>query len=257
MNCAPWRWTLWALSTRRRRPESLCPHFLIPPPRADAGAGWFPPRLAIVAAGNHRRRAPWHAPPPTRGFSKRAAESPLVHPPVAASRAPALSTCLQRYNATTCKNLAADGRCAGTISGSRAPLNPVETGPLPAVHLSGVACPACLLVYMATIRQRANARLRKTPRHRAPSLLTARPFGAKVLLVDNERISLPANPETLAVAQSRSPEPSNARSRQLRNPASLHLSLSRILGRSNAHNRQVDMYTNPVLSESPMLQPVL
>jgi hypothetical protein len=132
-----------------------------------------------------------------------------------------------------------------------------DQAPSPGFQLPGVARPACLLVYFATILQRANARLWKTPRRRALSLLTARPFEAILLLVDNERISLPANSETLAVAQSRSFEPSNSLSRELSNPASLHLSLSRILGRSNAHNLQVDMYTNPVLSESPMLQPVL
>jgi hypothetical protein len=92
---------------------------------------------------------------------------------------------------------------------------------------------------------------------KAPAPLTARFFGAILLLVDNARISLPANSETLAVAQSRSLEPSNPLSRELSNPASLHLSLSGILGRSKAQHRQVDMYTTLAHAQSLMLQPAL
>ena len=84
-----------------------------------------------------------------------------------------------------------------------------------------------------------------------------RPFGANLLLVDNERISLQANPETLAVAQSRSFQPSNSRTLKLSNPASLHLSLSGILGRSKAQHRQVDMYTTLVHVRFSMLQRLL
>src|SRR5674476_519246 len=72
-------------------------------------------------------------------------------------------------------------------------------------------------------------------------------------LVGNARISLQANPATLAVAQSRTLGPSNSRSRKLWNSSSLHLSLSKTLGRANAQSRQVDMYTNLVPAHSRML----
>ena len=117
-----------------------------------------------------------------------------------------------------------------------------------------------LLLYKATIRKLYGVSLDLSPPvngHRACCIspLTARPFGATVLLVGNERISLQANPETLAVAQSRILGPSNPRSLKLQDSTSLHLSLSRILGRSNAHHRQVDMYTTLVHANPRMLQP--
>jgi hypothetical protein len=150
--------------------------------------------------------------PPQEGFQNAPLKTPLciprsVHP-----------HCLLVYSATTQQRANASRwpgrhRCGRRLFRPGAkPLRKSDGPPLPGSLLPGVSRPKCLLVYCATIRQRANARLRKTPQRRAPSLLTARPFGAKVLLVDNERISLPANSETLAVAQSRSPKPSNTRS---------------------------------------------
>ncbi len=86
MNYGPWQWTPWVLSTRNGSPEWPVPPLSHRGPEGDAGAGWLPPRLASVAAGDNGRRAPWHASPPTTGFSN-APLKPFKHPPF---RAPSI-----------------------------------------------------------------------------------------------------------------------------------------------------------------------
>ena len=164
--------------------------------------------------------------------------------------APSMSTCLLCDNPTMLKfNAGEDPFLALPLPRFRC------TFDRPGRPFIIVPCGRCLSLSTCLICDNPTTRECYAPEALPP--LTTRPFGSNLLLVDNERISLQANPETLAVAQSRSLEPSNARSRELSNPASLHLSLSGILGRSNAQHRQVDMYTTLVHAQSPMLQPAL
>jgi hypothetical protein len=261
------------------------------PPRGTPGREGSPPRLASVCAGRQRRHAPWHAPTPARGGPKHCRRSPpLRHPPPDRAWTCAPNPCPASARAPTSWTPRFDSRPGGIDSAVPLPARQAgaiyrrDMRPRPFfVGLAGAgkarpwrrqdapspsvgarrAVAACLLLYFATTQQSANSMavsLGRSPpvngrRGCCVSPLTARPFGATVLLVGNERISLQANPATLAVAQSRTLGSSNSRSLKPWNSSSLHLSLSKTLGRANAQTRQVDMYTSLVHAYSRMLQP--